>query len=139
MGLIAIASDPCVYIFGSDDNLIILTIYVDNLLYLEGDTPLLKDPKSQLMGQFVMSDLGDISLMLAMQLTRDREAKTLTISQEHYTRSVLARFGMAEYNPVHTTGAGAEVFLKQPDTMLLDATGIQLYQAITGSLSFLSQ
>ena len=29
--------------------------------------------------------------------------------------------------------------LKQPDTMLLDSTGIQLYQVITGSLMFLSQ
>ena len=99
----------------------------------------MKDLKSQLMGRFVMTDMGDVSLMLGMQFTRDREAKTLTISQEHYARSVLARFGTAEYNPVHTTGAGAEVILKQPDTMLLDATGIQPYRAITGSLAFLSQ
>ena len=32
MGFTVIASDPCVYIFGSDDNLSILTMYVDNLL-----------------------------------------------------------------------------------------------------------
>ena len=35
MGFTASASDPCVYIFGSDDNFIILTMYVDNLLVLE--------------------------------------------------------------------------------------------------------
>ena len=45
---------------------------------------------------------------------------------------------MAKCNPVPTTGAGAELS-KQPDTMLLDSTSIQLYQAITGSLRFLSQ
>ena len=43
---------------------------------------------------------------------------------------------MAEYNPEHTTGAEAELLLKQPDTMLLDAPRIQLHQAITGSLTF---
>ena len=139
MGFTSTASDPCVYIFyGTDDNIIILAMYVDDFL-LGGYTPLLKDLKSQLMGRFPMTDLGDVSLMLGMQLTRDREAETLNISHEHYARSVLARFGMAEYNPVHTTGAGAESFLKQSDTMLLDSTGIELYQAITGSLMFLSQ
>ena len=60
-------------------------MYVDNLL-LGGDTPLLKALKSQLMGRFVMTDMGDVSLMLGMQLTGDREANTLTISQEQYAR-----------------------------------------------------
>ena len=32
VGFTAKTSDPCVYIFGSDDNLRILTIYVDTLL-----------------------------------------------------------------------------------------------------------
>ena len=86
-----------------------------------------------------MTDMRDVSMVLGMKMTRDREAKTLTISQEHYPRSVLGRFGMAEYNPEHTTGAGAELFLKQRDTTLLDVTGIQLDQAITESLVFLSQ
>ena len=51
MGFTATASDPCVYIFGSDDNLIILTLCVDNLLILGGDTPLLKDLKSHTAGR----------------------------------------------------------------------------------------
>ena len=101
MGFTATASDPCVYTFGSDDNLSILTMHVDNLLLR--DTLLLKDFKSQLMGRFAMTDMGDVSMVLGMQLTRDREANTLTISQEHYARSVPARFGMAKYNLVHTT------------------------------------
>lgn len=46
---------------------------------------------------------------------------------------------MTECNPVHTTGAGAELPLSQPDTTLLNSTNVQLYQAITGSLMFLSQ
>ena len=139
IGFTATPSDPCVYIFGSDDNLSVLTMYVDDLLLLGGITPLLKDLKIQLMDQFAMNYMGDVSMVLGMQTARDREAKTMTISQEHNAKSVLARFGMAEYNTVHTTGAGAELSLKQPDTILLDSTGIQLYQAITGSLMFLSQ
>ena len=44
---------------------------------------------------------------------------------------------MAQCDPVRTMGASAELFLKQPDTMLLDSTGIQPYQAITRSLMLL--
>ena len=90
MGFTATAPDPCVYIFGSDDNLSILTMYVDNLLLLGGDTPLLKDFKIQLMGRFAMTDKGGVPMVLGMQIIRDRGAKTLTISQEHYARSVPA-------------------------------------------------
>ena len=61
------------------------------------------------------------------------------IRQEHYTKSILARFGIAGCNPVHTTGAGPELSLDQPDETLLDPTGTELYQSITGSLMFLGQ
>ena len=109
IGFTATASDPCVYIFGSDNSLSVLTMYVDDLLLLGGNTPLLKDLRTQLMDRFAMTDMGDVSMVPGIQITRDREAKTLTISQEHYAKSVLARFGMAECSSVHTTGAGAEV------------------------------
>ena len=35
---------------------------------------------SKLMETFKMTDMGDVSLVLGMQITRDRERKTLTIS-----------------------------------------------------------
>ena len=46
------------------------------------------------MEKFKMTDMGDVSLVLGMQITRDREKKTLTISQEEYTKSILERFGL---------------------------------------------
>ena len=91
------------------------------------------------MERFTTTDMGHVSLVLGMQITRDREARTLTISQEHYTKSILARFGMARCNPVYKTGAGADISLDQPDDTLLDPTVTEVYQSITGSLIFLSQ
>ena len=32
-----------------------------------------------------MKDMGDVSLLLSMQVTRDREKSALTMSQEKYT------------------------------------------------------
>ena len=75
IGFTATASDPCVYMFGSDDNLSVLAMYVDDLILLGGNTPLLKDLRIQLMDRFAMTDMGDVSMVLGMQITRDREAK----------------------------------------------------------------
>lgn len=74
-----------------------------------------------------------------MQITRDRGAGTLTTSQKHYTKSILVRFCMAGWNPVHTSGAGADRSLDQLDGTLQDPTGTELYQSSTGSLMCLSQ
>ena len=67
IGFTATASDPCVYIFGSDDNLSVLTMYVDDLFLLGGTTPLLKDLKIQMMDRFAMADMGNVSMVLGMQ------------------------------------------------------------------------
>ena len=88
--------------------------------------------------KFKMTDMGDVSLMLGMQITRDWEKKTLTISQE-YTKSILERFGMANCKPVGTLGFSAELSTKQPEEPLLSKEEIQRYQAITGSAMYLAQ
>ena len=50
------------------------------------------------MEKFKMTDMGDVSHVLGMQITRDREKKTLAISQEEYTKSILERFGWPTTN-----------------------------------------
>ena len=91
-----------------------------------------------LMEKFKMTDMGDVSLVLGMQITRDREKKTLTISQEEYTKSILERFSMANGKPVGTPGFGSERSTKQPEETLLSKE-TQRYQAITGSVMYLAQ
>ena len=44
-----------------------------------------------------------------MQVTRDRKKETLTISQAHYTKSVLETCGMGECKPVYTVRTGPEL------------------------------
>ena len=65
---------------------------MDDLLVIGGDIQLIEKIKRKLMDQFKMTDMGDVSLVLSMQVTRDRQGKTLTNSQENYTKSILERF-----------------------------------------------
>ena len=82
--------------------IIILTLYVDDLLVIGGDIQLTEKIKSNLMEKVKMTGVGDVSLVLGMQITRDREKKTLMISQEECTKSILERFGTANCKPVGT-------------------------------------
>ena len=75
---------------------------MDDLLVIGGDIQLIEKIKRKLMDQLKMTDMGDVSLVLGMQVTRDRQGKTLTISQENYTKSILERFGMADCKPSST-------------------------------------
>ena len=74
-----------------------------------------------------------------MQVTLDRKKGTLTISQEDYTKSILAKFGMENCKPSSIPGTGLELSTEQPAETLLKAEQSQRYQAITGSVVYLAQ
>lgn len=91
------------------------------------------------MKKFNMIDVEDVSLVVGVQGTRDREKGMLTISQQNYTNLILKRFGMGSCKPFDTPEFGPELMAKQPEETLLDAEVKQCYQAITGSLMYLAQ
>ena len=71
------------------------------------------------MDQLKMTDMGDVSLVLGMQMTRERQGKPLMISQENYTKYILERFGMADCKPSTTPSFGSKLPTKQPEGTLL--------------------
>ena len=139
IGFKATKTDPCMYISQIGGEYCILTIYVDDILIAGPDKKFLARIKKQLMDKFTMSDLGEVSLILGMKITRDRVNKKLSISQTDYTLSILERFGMKDCNPVSTPNTGGELPLDQPEEALLDDDGIKVYQSLVGSLLYLSR
>ena len=81
---------------------VFFTLHVDDLLLLRGDGELLETLKQRLLSRFKMKDMDNVSLVLGMQVTRECEKGTLTISQEDYTKSVLERFGKSDCKPPGT-------------------------------------
>ena len=67
-----------------------------------------------------------------MEVVRDRERKTVTISQKSYVKSLLERYGMAKCNPAYTPRVGQELSLDQPREKVLDEEDKKRFQAITG-------
>ena len=139
IGFKATKTDPCMYISEIEGGYCILTIYVDDILITAPDKNFLARTKKKLMDRFTMSDLGEVSLILGMKITRDRVNKTLSISQTDYAMSILERFGMQDCNPVSTPSYGTELSLNQPADSLLDEDGIKAYQSLVGCLLYLSR
>ena len=48
------------------------------------------------MTYFAMKDLGDVSLVLGMQVSRDRLKGTLDIKQGNYVKAILQRYGFVD-------------------------------------------
>ena len=87
-------SDPCVYVHGSGDTLIILTLCVDDIL-LTGKDPVLVDQKRrELKERFEMTDMGEVTRILGMEVKRDYDQGTLAVTQTDYVENLLERFEM---------------------------------------------
>nr|KYP42640.1 Retrovirus-related Pol polyprotein from transposon TNT 1-94 [Cajanus cajan] len=92
-------SDHCVFVKKfSDDDFIILLLYVDDMLIVEKDVSRIDRLKKQLGEAFAMKDLGAAKKILGISI----KEKKLWLSQEHYIKKVLQRFQMENSKVVGT-------------------------------------
>jgi hypothetical protein len=65
-------SDPCIYIFRIGHVFTMIALYVDDIPAACNDATWLASFKAQLGARFKIKDLGDLSQLLGMHITRDR-------------------------------------------------------------------
>ena len=86
--------DPCVYKKVSGRALTFIILYVDDVLLIGNDIPMLTSVKAWLSLKFSMKDLGEATFILGIKIYRDRSRMLLGISQSTYIDKVLKRFNM---------------------------------------------
>lgn len=89
-------------LFQNKQNGIRIAIYVDNLLIFGPKVYDVNVLKGLLTTYFEMSDLGPCFYYLSMQLTRNRAAQTITLTQTCYIEHVLQALGMENCRPLTT-------------------------------------
>ena len=119
IGFRSLMSDSCVYVFEDKTGTAALTLHVNDILLLGNNKQLLGKLKNQLMDRFEMMDLGDMSKVLCMSVTQDRENRTIAIEQKYYTEDILERYGMTNCNVAFTSGVEPEISLDRPADRLL--------------------
>ncbi|GJS79939.1 retrotransposon protein, putative, ty1-copia subclass [Tanacetum coccineum] len=86
--------EPCVYLKASGSYVAILILYVDDILLMGNNIPMLQDVKSYLRRSFAMKDLGDAAYILGIKIYRDRSKRLIGLNQSAYIEKILKRFYM---------------------------------------------
>jgi hypothetical protein len=55
--------------------------------------------QAQLGARLKIKDMGDLSQLLGMHITRDRSAHTISLDQSKYLRDILAKYGITNCKP----------------------------------------
>jgi hypothetical protein len=76
-----------------------ITLYVDDIPAACNETAWLASIKAKLGERFKIKDLGDLSQLLGMHITRDRSARTISLDQSKCLRDILAKYGMTNAKP----------------------------------------
>ncbi|RVX00023.1 Retrovirus-related Pol polyprotein from transposon TNT 1-94 [Vitis vinifera] len=94
--------DGCVYFKLTDDSMVYLLLYVDDMLVACKEKRHLEQVKEMLKAEFEMKDLGSAKRILGMEIERDRSKRVLRLSQNSYISKVLSRFEMNNVKTVST-------------------------------------
>ncbi|GKB57812.1 putative RNA-directed DNA polymerase [Tanacetum coccineum] len=86
--------EPYVYKRASGSIIVFLILYVDDILLIGNNIPMLQDVKSWLGKCFAMKDLGEAAYILGIKIYRDRSKRLIGLSQNTYIDKILKRFKM---------------------------------------------
>jgi hypothetical protein len=76
-----------------------IALYVDDIPAACNDATWLASFKAQLGARFKVKDMGYLSQLLGMHITRDRSARTISLDQSKYLRDIIAKHGMTDSKP----------------------------------------
>jgi hypothetical protein len=132
-GLIKSLSDPNIYILQSGQDILIVALYVDDLIYIGNNVELFQKFKSHMIAEFEMTDLGELHYFLGIEVWQKEDG--ILMSQGKYTLDILKKFRMTSCK-LETTPL--EVGLKLYGHDESKSVDITLYRQLVGSLIYLT-
>jgi hypothetical protein len=90
---------------------IIASAYVDDVVAAAKDLEVLLAFERAMASRFKMSSLGALTLCLGINITYDRAARRISLSQSHYIGDVLKRFDMLDCRTVTTPMEPSSLFI----------------------------
>jgi hypothetical protein len=93
-GFIQSEEEPYVYKKASGSSVVFLILYVDDILLIGNDIPMLEAAKTSLKNSFSMKDLGEAAYILGIKIYRDRSKSLIGLNQDTYIDKVLKRINM---------------------------------------------
>jgi hypothetical protein len=95
-GFIKNVKESCVYKKVSESTFVFLVLYLNDILLIGNDIPMLEVVKSSLRKSFSMKDLGEATYILDIKIYRDNSKRVIGLSQDAYINKILNRFNMQD-------------------------------------------
>jgi hypothetical protein len=95
-GFIKNVEESCVYKKVSGSTVVFLVLYVDDILLIGNDIPMMEAIKSSLRKSFSLKDLEEVAYILGIKIYRDRGKRLIGLSQDAYIDKILNRFNMQD-------------------------------------------
>ncbi|WRX22539.1 Reverse transcriptase [Theobroma cacao] len=92
--------DTTLFIKRYVNDLIVVQIYVDDIVFGATNEALCKNFTNEMQGEFEMSMMGELKYFLGLQFKQNEEG--IFINQERYTQYMLKRFDMLKLKPIST-------------------------------------
>jgi hypothetical protein len=124
-------TDNNLYIKIEDQNMIIVVVYVDDIIFGSNLTILRRKFATKMQEEFEMSMLGELSFFLGLQVTQTE--KGIFISQAKYIKEMLKKFQMEDNKPMSTPMVTGCKLSLEDDSPKVDQT---MYKSMVGSLLY---
>ena len=96
LGFCVSTADPGVFLAKPSGHTLILAIHVDDCVFTGSSPDLISEYKSKFHACHALTDLGPIHWLLGIKISRDRSARTISLSQTAYINSIISRFGLSD-------------------------------------------
>jgi len=102
IGYVRISADHCIYMCNTTSGSSIVAIHVDDMAVAASNKAEMARLKEQLGKFFGLVDLGELKWLLGVAVTRNRRARTISLSQAAYIESIAKHLHLEDAHPVTT-------------------------------------
>ncbi|CAL1387753.1 unnamed protein product [Linum trigynum] len=120
------------FIKKSGNDLLLVSLYVDDLMYTSSSSELIEEFKKSMQEEFEMTDLGRMKYFLGVEVHQSKAG--IFINQQKYVKEVLEKYGLSACNFVKNPSAPGTKLSKAGDGVQVDATE---YKSLIGSLLYM--
>lgn len=135
LGFTASEADPGLFIQRRGSSLLLVLVYVDDILLAGSNTATIEEVKGTLKTVFDIHDIGDAGTFIGLDITRDRSAGTLKLSQRRMTVELVQKYGLSSAKIKSTPLSVSAKLTKQGEALDRSQHG---YAELIGSLLYLS-
>ncbi|GJS44933.1 retrovirus-related pol polyprotein from transposon TNT 1-94 [Tanacetum coccineum] len=127
------AVDPTLFTRKAGNDLLLVQIYVDDIIFASTNTALCNEFANQMTTKFKMSMMGQMSFFLGLQISQS--PRGIFLNQSKYASEIIKKYGLLTSDSVDTPMVEKNKLDEDLQGTPVDAT---LYRGMIGSLMYLT-